>query len=126
LATKYYGRWRPSAHQSPYGDQPLVQGWLEIACYSKDPWNCQNHLIMDRYIHLVKERYTEPENETIMGTFLNREIPEPIALARPPKSKKKRKNTGATGDSKDIRVMFYKVNKINDRNGKNKEDFRLF
>lgn len=100
-----------------YRRSPLVQGGLEIACQVnvKMPGTIKNHMIMDRYIDLVKHRYTEPKNETIMGSFLTRAVPEPIALDRP---KKKRKNTGETVASRDIRVMF--SSQKNEPKGKNK------
>ena len=45
----------------------LVQGGLEIACnvIVKLPGTMRNHLLMDRYVEIVKVNYIEPKHEVI-------------------------------------------------------------
>ena len=55
-----------------YRRSPLVQGGLEIPCKVsvKMPGTMKNHLLMDRYLELVRSLYTEPKNEVVLGSFL--------------------------------------------------------
>jgi len=85
---------------------PLVQGGLEIACkvVVRMPATVKNHMIMDRYVELVKNRYTEPKDEVVLGSFLV-SVPRPIVNAVKTNQKKKtlkRKSEKTV----DIREMF--------------------
>ena len=55
-----------------YRRSPLVQGGLEIACKVtvRMPGTIKNHMLMDRYLELVRTLYAEPKDEIILGSFL--------------------------------------------------------
>ena len=55
-----------------YRRSPLVQGGLEIACKVtvRMPGTIKNHMLMDRYLELVRKLYAEPKDEIILGSFL--------------------------------------------------------
>ena len=57
-----------------YRRSPLVQGGLEIACkvIVKLPGNVRSHLLMDRYVEIVKVKYIEPKHEVILGSSLKK------------------------------------------------------
>ena len=52
----------------------LVQVGLEIACkvIVKLPGTVRNHLLLDRYIEIVKVNYIEPKHEVILKSFLKK------------------------------------------------------
>ena len=91
-----------------YRRSPLVQGGIEIPCIItvKMPGTILNQLLMERFKQLVQERYIEPKNEEILGSFLHiddegvKERPVPV-----PK-KKKKKATVTQNDHQDIRNFF--------------------
>ena len=91
-----------------YRRSPLVQGGLEIACkiVVKMPGTVKNHMIVDRYKNLVEERYTEPQNETMMGSFLVQLEPMALNMRKPASNKNKKKNSSTVVASKDIRGFF--------------------
>ena len=91
-----------------YRRSPLVQGGLEIACkvIVKLPGTVRNHLLMDRYVEIVKVNYIEPKHEVILGSFLKKS-----STAAQPTNKKR--NTSNTNNPKkkqkpnhDIRSLF--------------------
>jgi len=55
-----------------YRRSPLVQGGMEIACLvtARIPATKKNTEIAELYIELVKERYTEPKEEDILGCYV--------------------------------------------------------
>ena len=55
-----------------YRRSPLVQGGLEIACKVtvRMPRTIKNHMLMGRYLELVRTLYEEPKDEIILGSFL--------------------------------------------------------
>ena len=55
-----------------YRRSPLVQGGMEIACLvtARIPATMKNTEIAELYIKLVKERYTEPKEEEILGCYV--------------------------------------------------------
>ena len=57
-----------------YRKSPLVQGGLEIACkvIVKLSGTVRNHLLMDRYVKIVKVNYIEPKHEVILGYFIKK------------------------------------------------------
>ena len=57
-----------------YRRSPLVQGGFEIACkvIVKLAGTVQNHLLMDRYVEIVKVNYIVLKNEVILGSFLKK------------------------------------------------------
>ena len=86
----------------------LVQDDLEIACkvIVKLPGTVQNHLLMDRYVEIVKVNYIEPKHEVILEYFL-----EKLSTAAQPTNKKR--NTSNTNNPKkkqkanhDMRSLF--------------------
>ena len=66
-----------------YRRSPLVQGGMEIPCLVtvKTPATLKNTQLAEKYFELVKERYTEPKNEEILGSFVN-EIDEEDPLQK--------------------------------------------
>ena len=62
-----------------YRRSPLVQGGLEIAC----------HLLMDRYVEIVKVNYIEPKHEVILGSSLKKSS----TAAQPTNEKRNTSNT---------------------------------
>ena len=69
-----------------YRRSPLVQDGLEIACkvIVKLPGTVRNHLLMDRYVEIVKVNYIEPKHEVILEYFLKK-----LATAAQPTNKKR-------------------------------------
>ena len=55
-----------------YRRSPLVQGGMEIACLvtAKIPATLKNSKLGEKYLELVKSKYTEPKNEEILGCFV--------------------------------------------------------
>ena len=56
-----------------YRRSPLVQGGLEIPCLVTVTMSGTiiNQLIMEKYKQLVNEKYVEPKEEEIIGSFLH-------------------------------------------------------
>jgi hypothetical protein len=54
-----------------YRRSPLVQGGIEIPCivYFKMPSTLKNAQLAERYLQLVKDRYTEPKDEKILSSL---------------------------------------------------------
>ena len=71
---------------------PLVQGGIEIPCLITVtmPVTILNQLLMERFKHLVQEKYVEPKNEEILGSFLHIEAVKEVTVPVP-KKKKRRK-----------------------------------
>ena len=99
-----------------YRRSPLVQGGLEIRCEVtvRMPATVKNHLLIEKYVELVKELYTDPKEEVIYGSFLSRATEvdftaeaTTIAKGGMKKTSAKSKVENAT-TSKDIRQMFLK------------------
>ena len=78
-----------------YWRSPLGQGGLEITCkvIVKLPGTVRNHLLMDRYVEIVKDNYIEPKHEVILGSFLKKS-----SIAAQPTNKKR--NTSNTNNPK--------------------------
>ena len=89
----------------------LAQGGMEIACtvFFRMPSALKNAQLAERYLQLVKERYTEPKDEKILGSFITEALPEPADVQtnkqRPVPNKSKR-NTQPNRPNRDIRDMF--------------------
>ena len=52
---------------------PLTQGGLEIPCvvFAQMPaTTVRSHLLLDKYLELVKDLYADPKNEKIIGSFI--------------------------------------------------------
>ena len=82
---------------------------LEIPCLVtvKTPAPLKNIQLAEKYLELVKERYTEPKNEEILGSFVN-EIDEEDPLQKTGK-RRMRNNTSPPqkrSTQLDIRKMF--------------------
>ena len=93
-----------------YRRSPLVQGGMEIPCKisASIPGTCQNLLLLERYKQLIKESYTEPENEEILGSFINVEGSKEYQNHEP-KSRRKieqKKLKTVEVKTKDIRGFF--------------------
>ena len=110
LTSKYYRR------------SPIIQGGLEIPCKitAEISGTVINLLIMEKYIQLVQEFYTEPKDEEILGSYLQVEVAEGDKVTRavprnlPVQKKKKKSNVQQT---KDIRKFFNR-----DQNGRTEEN----
>lgn len=98
-----------------YRRSPLIQGGIEIPCKvtAKIPGTVVNLLIMEKYIKLVQELYTEPKDEDILGSFLQLETGN-NAVARIPRaeseSEPKKKKSKPEVQTKDIRSFFDRNN----------------
>ena len=66
-----------------YRRSPLVQGGMEIACLVtvRIPATKKNSEIVELYIELVRERYTIPKEEEILGCFIAEIEEEGVAFA---------------------------------------------
>ena len=55
-----------------YRRSPLIQGGLEIPAKVTVamPGTVKNHLLMEKYKEIVNERYAEPKDEEVLGSFL--------------------------------------------------------
>ena len=55
-----------------YRRSPLIQGSLEIPAKVTVtmPGTVKNHLLMEKYKEIVNERYAEPKDEEVLGSFL--------------------------------------------------------
>ena len=69
----------PILTSTDYCRSPLVQDGLEIACkiIVKLPETVRNHLLMDRYVEIVKVNYIEPKHEVTLGSFLKKRLLQP-------------------------------------------------
>ena len=84
---------------------------MEIPCTVnfKMPSTLKSAQLAERYLKLVQERYTEPPNEKILGSFVNEALPEPSTSqsenhgVRKGSNKKTQKNSKP---NRDIRKMF--------------------
>ena len=59
-----------------YRRSPLIQGGLEISCdiIITMRGTIDNQLILEKYKKLVREKYAEPKEEVIIGSFLERNV----------------------------------------------------
>lgn len=95
-----------------YRRSPLVQGGLEIPCLVTVTMSGTiiNGLIMDRYKQIVNERYIEPKEEEIIGTFLHMDVIAEVTLDATPvgpiEPKKKKKKVKKDNGTNDIRTFF--------------------
>ena len=91
-----------------YRRSVLVQGGLEIKCTIRVEMigTAVNQQIMNKYLELVKENYSEPEDELIQGSFENCKddlhIPQNPAIS--PTSNKGKKVEKASNNDRDIRI----------------------
>ena len=75
-ATKFFldrgGKVTVTLTSEHYRRSPLVQGGMEIACLMRSsvPGTCVNLLVLERFKAIISENYTEPKEETILGSFL--------------------------------------------------------
>ena len=55
-----------------YRRSPHVLGWMEIACLMRSsvPGTWVNLLVLERFKAIISKIYTEPKEETILGSFL--------------------------------------------------------
>ena len=104
-----------------YRRSPLVQGGLEIACKVTMRMPIKNHMLMDRYLELVRPLYAEPKDEIILGSFLcPLDVPcastnnEGRKKGRCPIPKKKQK------PNRDIRTMFLQTARRSENNTGNR------
>ena len=95
---------------------------MEIACKVKAliPGTCINFLLKIRYEKLIEDTYAEPQNEEILGCYLNQPEAEDHQEPRPRTKIKllKRKEVA----TKDIRNFFAPASTVssNKRNNTNK------
>lgn len=104
-----------------YRRSPLVQGGIEIPCLITVtmPGTILNQLLMERFKQLVQEKYVEPKNEEILGSFLHIEAVKEGTVPVPKKKKKKAMMT--QNIHKDIRNFFTAGPSTNANNKATKE-----
>ena len=115
-ATKFFidrgGRLSLILTSGHYRRSPLVQGGMEIGCKVTVtiPGTCINILILKKYQDIIEENYTEPKEETIIGSYLvPHDASEVIqeARAKTTNTKKKMENVKLSAPKcKDIRTFF--------------------
>ena len=105
-----------------YRRSPLVQGGMEIACKVtvSIPGTCVNLLLMERYKQLIKDTYSEPNKEEILGSYLNVQENNETERASEaiPRKKKEKSVKKKEVKTKDIRNFFNPV--VIDRNQQRK------
>ena len=76
-----------------YRRSPLIQGGLEIQCGVSItmPGSIRNHMMLDRYSHIVNAQYCEPQNEIIIGNFVLPDVNQVTAEAFVPPAPKRKK-----------------------------------
>ena len=103
-----------------YRQSPLIQGGLEIPAKVTVtiPGTVKNYLLMEKYKEIVNERYAEPKDEEVLGSFLA--LP-PVGQAckrdrRSEKSTKRGRKTKENhhGQGQDIRQLFRKIAEKNE------------
>ena len=97
-----------------YRRSPLFQGGLEIPCVIKITiaGTVKGHMLIDRYAEMVEKLYCDPEEELIIGSFLE----STTNACFQPKKRKIPQKTVAPSKSKDIRSMFQKITHLNNEN----------
>ena len=93
-----------------YRKSPLFQGGLEVKCLVTVilPATVRGHLLLSNYEEMVKQLYTEPKEETIMGSYLTKHFPvnnTNVALQENERKRKKNGKKDKNVKSKDIRDM---------------------
>ena len=94
-----------------YRRSPIIQGGLEIPCIivvKLNGYSTRNHLLLERYEKVGQERYAEPKDEEIIGSFMipvtrKPELPWPAARKKP--LKRKTNNQEVVG-VRDIKTFF--------------------
>ena len=103
-----------------YRRSPLIQRGLEIPAKVTVtmPGTVKNHLLIEKYKEIVNERYAEPKDEEVLGSFLA--LP-PVGQVckrdtRPEKGTKqgRKAKENLHGQSKDIRQLFCKTEEKNE------------
>ena len=82
---------------------------MEIACKitASIPGTCINLLLMERYKKLIEDTYTEPQNEEILGSYLQIQEAEEVTVNPRQIRQKKRVNVVKKDvKSKNIRQFF--------------------
>ncbi|MEO0686372.1 MAG: hypothetical protein AAFY76_15375 [Cyanobacteria bacterium J06649_11] len=82
-------------------------------------YSARNHLLIERYEKVVRERYAELKDEEIIGSFMvpttrEPELPRPAARKKP--SKRKTNNQEVVGVP-DIRTFFNRIRPPTSTNG---------
>ena len=112
--------------ETHYRRSPLVQGGLEIPCtlVIRMPGTIKSTELLKKYLELFEERYEEPQEIVILGTF-HVSLPKQLdtttttltnrssATARKPGPSKTSATIVAKNKSKDIRAMFKKIARKN-------------
>ena len=82
-----------------YRRSPLIQGGLEIPCdvIVTMPGAIDNQLILEKYKKLVCEKYAEPKEEVVIGSFLE---PDVIAQTGPSTIQNQQKANVPTNNKK--------------------------
>ena len=97
----------PSRH---YRRLPLVQGGMEIprTVFFSMPSTLKNAQLAERYLQLVKQRYSEPATEKLLGSFTAEVLSEPPTshIQEQPKecngAKKKQKDSQPNQDTRQM------------------------
>ena len=80
---------------------------MEIPCVATAsiPGTCVNLLLLERYTKIIEENYSEPKEETILGSFLAPTTDEIIEVNQVVPNKKKNVNSNQP-KCKDIHTFF--------------------
>ena len=91
-----------------YRRSPLAQAGLEISCKITVTISgtVSNLLYMEKYKDIVTDRYIEPKNEEIMGSFIQAKNDALHPVPTSPKKKKLEKKKTDNARHKDIRDFF--------------------
>ena len=79
-----------------------------LKLFWKIPGTCINILLMDKYKELVEELYTEPNNEEVLGSFIeiNKDI-DNLPSQHAPKKSKATEDISCSKSQTDIRSFFF-------------------
>ena len=91
-----------------YRRSPLVQGGMEIPCLIsiKMAATLKNTQLAEKYLELVNQKYAEPKEEEILGSFVIEIENEEEALLNAREKKKTPKRKRPASNQIDIRTMF--------------------
>ena len=110
--TKYFMDWGATVTAQltgvRYRRSSLKQGGLEIPCkiMVTISGTVSNLLCIEKYKDIVTDRYIEPKNEEIMGSFIQAINDAPLPVSASPKKKKVVKKKTGNARYKNIRDFF--------------------
>ena len=114
-----------------YRRTPLIQGGLKIAAkvIATMPGTVRNDLLLEKYKEIINDRYVEPKNEIIIGSFLALPAVKPSEIKVEAKKdkvaskSKKKKTTKKKGH--DIKAFFKSAEMIDNNDDDGEIDIRI-